>query len=99
MKNHKKMEVKFPVTWETTNGSFNTTETVEVKFQMPEFSKSTTFTHTFHVCDQEISYEVILGHEALKQLGIILDFGNSIITWSNTIVDMKEPTFQNKKVI
>ena len=97
VKNYKKKDLKFPLTWETTNGSFDTTETVEAKFQMPEFSDSTTVTQTFHVCEQKMPYDVILGRNALQQLGITLDFKDSVIKWNDTSVEMKEPTFLNKK--
>lgn len=42
-------------------------------------------------------YDVILGRNALQQLGITLDFKNSVIKWNNTSVEMKEPTFLNRK--
>ena len=86
------------MTWETASGSFDTTETVDAKFQMPEFNDSTTVTQTFHVCKQKMPYDVILGITALQHLGMTLDFKNSTVTWNNTNVDMKEPTFLHKKV-
>ena len=85
------------MTWETTNGSFDTTETVETKFILPEFSESTTLTQTFHVCDQKMPYDVILGRNTLQQLGIVLDFKDSVIKWNETSVDMKDPTLLNNK--
>ena len=84
------------MTWETANDSFDTTETVDVKFQMPEFTESATVTQMFHVCEQKIPYDAIIGQNTLKQLGITLDFGNSEITWNGYSVDMKEPILLEK---
>ena len=42
VKGHNRETLKFPVKWDTTNGSFETTETVDAKFHLPEFTNSTT---------------------------------------------------------
>ena len=74
VQNHKKNKLKFPVTWETASGSIDTTETIDIKFQISELNNSTTVTKTFHVCNQKIPYNVILGRTALQHLGMMLGF-------------------------
>ena len=83
--------LKIPVTWETANGSFMTSETVTAQIRMPEFNESATGKQTYHVCHQKIPYDVIIGRETLQQLGISLDFKNSQIIWNDSAVEMKQP--------
>ena len=51
VKRHNRKTLKFPVKWDTTNGIFETMETVDAKFHLPEFTESTTVRQLFHVCD------------------------------------------------
>ena len=79
------------MTWETANGSFMTSETVTAQIRLPEFKESATVKQTYHVCNQKIPYDVIIGRETLQQLGISLDFKNSQIIWNDSAVEMKQP--------
>ena len=89
--------LKIPVTWETANGSFITSETVTARLRLPEFNESATVKQTFHVCDQKMPYDIIMGRETLQKLGIVLDFKESQIIWNETSVEMKTPNELDKK--
>ena len=79
------------MTWETANGSFMTSETVTARLRFPKFNELATVKQTYHVCNQKIPYDVIIGRETLQQLGISLDFKNSQIIWNDSAVEMKQP--------
>ena len=86
------------MTWKTANGKFSTDQTVNVKFQLPEFTEKITVNQPFHVCPHDLDYDMIIGRETLVELGIGIDFLEKQITWNDIRVDMKDPTlFDNKE--
>ena len=80
VKNLKKLNSKNPVTWKTANGKFSTDQTVNVKFQLPEFTEKITVNQPFHVCPHDLDYDMIIGRETLVKLGIGIDFLGKKIT-------------------
>ena len=98
VKNLKKLNSKNPVTWKTANGKFLTDQTVNVKFQLPEFTEKITVNQPFHVCPHDLDYDMIIGRETPVELGIGIDFLEKQITWKDIRVDMKDPNlFDNKE--
>lgn len=52
---------------------------------------------TFHVCNQKIPHDIIIGRETPQRLGITLDFKDSKIIWNDTGVEMKQPKLLNNR--
>ena len=97
VKSLKKLNSKFPVTWKTANGNFETDQMVNVKFQLPDFTEKVTINQPFHVCQHELDYDMIIGRKTLIDLGIIIDFLNRQIIWNDISVELKDPTlFDNR---
>ena len=46
---------------------------------------------------KNIPYDMIIGRDTLRKLGIILDFDKSKIDWKGMKVEMKDPTFFEDK--
>jgi hypothetical protein len=56
--------------WTTKGGTYITTKETKIWFQFTEFAPSYLFKHKFKVdCDaKSTSYDIILGHNAMKEL-------------------------------
>ena len=68
MKHCKRKNLKFLAKWVTTNGAFETRETVNAQLQIPEFIESTMVTHTFHIYQK-----IFHGRGVLRKLRTILN--------------------------
>ena len=77
VKYHKRKSLKFPIEWNTANGTFETMQTIDEKFQMPEFIKLTSVQETFHMCKQNIPYDMIIGRGILHKIGLIINFNKT----------------------
>ena len=75
--------------WATMSGTFVTRGRVKVGLKLPEFDPGITIKTRLNVTDQKGSYDIILGRDILRKLGITLDFKNSKITMQEYTVDMK----------
>ena len=76
-----------PTKWRTQDGSFITSEKVETKFKLPQFSLKRETSQTFHVMKKD-RYDIIIGRDVLTQLGIILNFKNKLIEWDEVAIEM-----------
>ena len=70
-------------------GTFNTTHTCEATFKLPELNQSAKIKTKLHVTKMKGSYDVILGRDVLRELGIILDFQSETVTWNESTISMK----------
>jgi transposase InsO family protein len=66
--------------WSTAAGMFSTTGTVNSLMQFPEFSETMTVKSTIHLT-KSVSprYDMIIGRDLMKELGIMLDFKDGLI--------------------
>ena len=74
-----------PVRWRTSNGHFSTREVGELNLKFADYSTSKTYfckpDIMFHEKEKDKPmYDLILGRETMKELGIILDFKSKLIT-------------------
>ena len=51
-----------------------------------------------HVTKQKSNYDLILGREILRELGIKLDFSNNTTNWKDVSIPMK-PAHSSTKII
>ena len=70
-------------------GTFKTTRLAEVKLRLPELSDTAEMSVRCHVTRQKSNYDLILGRELLRELGINLDFSNNTTNWKDISIPMK----------
>jgi len=75
-------------TWTTAAGTFQTTHTTDVEFKLPEFSSSRIIKANFHIMENHIKYDMILGRDILSDLGIDLLFSNQLIQWPDINMEL-----------
>ena len=70
-------------------GTFKTTHLAEIRLKFPELSDSAEINVNCHVTKQKPNYDLILGPEILRELGINLNFSNNTTNWNDTSIPMK----------
>ena len=62
--------------WTTIAGTFNTNQIVNINLKLPELNSTAEIKVEYHVTKNESNYDIIIGKNLLRELGIILDFAN-----------------------
>ena len=75
--------------WATMAGTFKTTRVANVKLRLPELNPTAVLNVHCHVTKQESNYDLILGRDILRELGIKLDFSNNKIILEHSEISMK----------
>ena len=75
--------------WSTMAGAFKTKRLAEIKLKLPELSDSAEINVNCHFTKQKSNYDLILGREILRELGINLNFSNNTTNWNDTSIPMK----------
>ena len=75
--------------WATMAGTFKTNRVATVSLKLPELNHTAEISEKFHVTEEKFNYDVIIGRETLRKLGIVLDFKKSVTMWNNVIIPMK----------
>ena len=78
----------------TVAGKFNTAGKVKVAFKLPELNPTAKIDCKFHVAPTLGMYDMIIGQDLLKSLGIILDHAAETITWNDASISMKTTSAQ-----
>ena len=73
----------------TVAGKFNTAGKVKVAFKLPELNPTAKIDYKFHVAPTLGMYDMIIGRDLLKKLGIILDHATETIAWNDASIPMK----------
>ena len=61
-----------------------------IEFSLPELNNSKVITWTCYVDkSDEIGYDMIIGQDLMREIGISLDFKNALITWDDLKSDMR----------
>ena len=45
-----------------------------MQLKLPEFSKTTFIDYNFHIFETDIKYDMIIGQDLMRQLGVKIDF-------------------------
>ena len=77
------------IEFSTCAGSFATTGTTRAEFTLPEFYTDRKVKYKMHVA-KELNYDLIIGRDLLKELGIVLDFKREIVNWDDAEIQMKD---------
>lgn len=75
--------------WTTSAGSFTTNQEAIVQIILPELHDKKTITFNCHIAPSLGAYDIIIGRDILRQLGIILNFNQDTIDWDDAIIPMK----------
>ena len=89
----KKLRLKRDSTtkWVTAAGTFETSEKAKVNMQLPQLSESMTVTTEVHVADSiSPRYDMIIGRDLMRELGIKLDFAEDQIEYQHLTLPMTD---------
>ena len=76
--------------WTTAAGQINTSKQVKVNFSLPEFDEDKTIAWQCHVTDMsKLNYDMIIGTDLLKELGMIIDYKLKVVHWDQVAIPMK----------
>ena len=75
--------------FQTMAGTFNTTHTCETKFKVPELDQSAEISKKLHVTQMNGRYDIILGQDILRELGLVINIHAETVRWNNSVIDMK----------
>ena len=88
-KHFKKENIQEETTWNTVGGTLKTSKAVTADFCFPEFYEHKTIKWKFHLTTLPDKYDMIIGRDLMKTLGISLDFNQESIIWDELHVPMK----------
>ena len=60
--------------WETAAGHISTMKMARLILKLPEFSETTFIDYNFHIFEAYIKYNMSIGQDLMRQLGIKIDF-------------------------
>ena len=77
--------------WSTMAGNFSTNSKCKLLFKLPELHDSATIIENAYVAQNLGTYDMILGRNTLRTLGINIIFSNNTIEWNGSQAPMKPP--------
>lgn len=82
--------------WTTAAGNMTTDLRTKLQFKLMEFDQDSVIEWKIHVTKQKMSYDLIIGRDLMKELGIKIDFETDSVSWKNVVVPMKsvDATFE-----
>jgi hypothetical protein len=94
-----------PLIGMTIAGQFNSNKAVELKnLCFPEFYRTQYFSsYKARVFETSCCYNMIIGHDMLRAMGLIVDFKDNLMTWDDVVIAMKtypkKPSLPNEPSI
>ena len=76
--------------WSTPAGTMKTAGKAKANFTMPEFYDNRLITWDVHVAKSLGAYDMIIGRDVMKDLGIDLSFSADTITWEGVEIPFKD---------
>ena len=89
----KKLRVKNDqsTVWKTASGTFRTTALAKVQFALLELHEQKLITYKMHMSKSQLGdYDMVIGRDLMKELGIKLNFDEEVIEWEDHSVPMKD---------
>ena len=84
-----KLDTSQVTEWRTSAGVFTTNKKACLKLKLPEFFQNRIITYDVHVTENTSSYDMIMGRDMLKELGIQISFSADSVTWDEVSIPMK----------
>ena len=78
-------------------GTFNTTFMTELKLKIPEQNHMAKIIVKYHLKNNLLNYDIILGRYILHEIGIVFDLNSIMITWQEVSIKMKPPNCMAKE--
>eukprot|EP00957_Ditylum_brightwellii_P104037 7925971-Ditylum_brightwellii.AAC.1 len=75
--------------WSTVAGKIQTNGKISAKLKLAELNPTADIEYKFHVMPALGKYDMGIGRDLLKVLGLIIDFENKLITWGKYCTIMK----------
>ena len=88
-----------PTAWKTANGYFETHEKVKTEFLIPELNDQRLITADMHETQQNMPYDLIIGIDLLKELGIDILNSKLTIKWDESETPFKDRSIKLNKAI
>ncbi len=78
--------------WLTRGENFHTEYRSKVQLSLPKFLDQKLIKWLVYVDDSttDFNYDIIIGRDLLKELGILLDFGKEMMIWQDISIRMKD---------
>ena len=75
--------------WNTMAGTFHTNKTAKIQFALPEFNDTAVIEHKAHVTKNLGNYDIIVGGNLLKTIGMDIKYSTMTMSWGGVEVPMK----------
>ena len=79
-----------PLKLKTAAGELSTNYQVDIEFSLPELHESRMVQWTVHVAKTCGNYDLILGRDIMRELGLTFSFSTCTTTWDENSIPMKE---------
>ena len=83
-------------TWSTPNGELSTNKKAKSQFTLPEFHDDKLIEWDFHVTKTLGAYDIIIGRDLMKFLGIDIKFSQMEIEWEGASIPFRDVEELNK---
>eukprot|EP00957_Ditylum_brightwellii_P042481 3216771-Ditylum_brightwellii.AAC.1 len=83
--------------FKTVAGKFYTAVVVKTAFRLTELNPTAKVDYKLHAANTLGVYDMILGRDVIKSLGIVLNHATETITWDDTSIPMKTTSAQPAK--
>jgi predicted aspartyl protease len=83
--------------WTTAAGKFETKYKEQAKMIFIELHETRTITCEAHIAPDLGEYDMIVGRDILKELGILFNFKDETIKWVEVVIPMKPETAKVEK--
>ena len=77
--------------WSTMAGNFSTSSKCKLLFTLPELHDSAKIIENAYVAQNLGTYDMIMGRNTLRTLGININFSNNTVEWNGSQAPMKPP--------
>ena len=84
--------------WTTPGGNMTTTRKVMARFIMPKLHDNRVIERQVHVAKNLGAYDMIIGCDALKDLGNDLKFSDNTIVWDTATIPFRDPDMDLKQL-
>ncbi len=90
---------KKKLSWTTKAGTFNTKGSCKIQFSLPELHTDRVVEYNAHVDStptDQCRYDMIIGRDLMKEIGIDLLFSEEAIKWDHAYMPMRHPSVIHK---
>ena len=85
-------EISSKAKWNTPAGTLTTKGKVRAQFTLPELHDNRVVEWEFHVTNNLVNYDMIIGRDMLEDLGIDIQFSDQTIVWDGHDMPFKDMT-------